>query len=113
MPFKKGKSGNPNGKPAGTKSQKTLQWEALGTMMVEDCTEKVMQYLNDLWRKDKEAYFKAYTQLLEYFKPKLGRTEHTGKDGTELQTTTIIQVMESDHAKRLSEIEERLKAREG
>ena len=30
MPFEKGKSGNPNGKPIGAKGQKTLQWEALG-----------------------------------------------------------------------------------
>ncbi len=28
MPFEKGKSGNPNGKPPGAKGQKTLQWEA-------------------------------------------------------------------------------------
>jgi len=113
MGLPKGRTNNPNGMPKGTKHKKTLQWEALGAMITEDCTEKVMQYLNDLWRKDKDAYFKAYTQLLEYFKPKLGRTEHTGRDGEPIQTTTTIQVMTDDHANKLKEIEERLKNREG
>jgi hypothetical protein len=80
MPFVKGKSGNPDGKPKGAKHEKTKQWEALGEMIVGDCTDKVMQYLNDLWRKDKEAYFKAYTLLLEYFKPKQARTEIVGDE---------------------------------
>jgi len=34
MPFEKGQSGNPNGKPKGAKSEKTKQWEELHESIV-------------------------------------------------------------------------------
>lgn len=71
----KGKTNNPNGKPKGTLSQKTKAWEALGERLTGDHTEKVNKYLDELYKKDKAEFFKAYTLLLEYFKPKQARSE--------------------------------------
>jgi len=45
MPFEKGKSGNPNGKPLGAKGQKTLQWEALGESITGQQAEQFNAFI--------------------------------------------------------------------
>lgn len=72
MPFKPGKSGNPKGKPIGTKSDKTLQWEALGEALLTKHSERANQILSSM---DDDKFLDHYGKLLEYFKPKQARTE--------------------------------------
>jgi len=72
MPFKKGNSGNPNGRPQGAKGKKTELWEELGRYFVEDGAERVKKIMSK--SSDKE-FLMYYDKLLEYFKPKLQRTE--------------------------------------
>lgn len=81
MPFQKGHKGF---KPKGAKSEKIKAWDELGAMITGEHTERVNTYLEQLFKTDKEAFFKAYTLLLEYFKPKQARTELTGSDGKDL-----------------------------
>lgn len=72
--------GNP-GKPKGAISAKTRQWEALG----EAITTKHTDRFNEILAQAPDPLFVSlYLQTLEYFKPKLGRTEHTAKDGDPL-----------------------------
>jgi hypothetical protein len=82
MPFEKGKSGNPNGKPIGAKGQKTLQWEALGESITGHQAEKFNEFLDKLWNsrndEDKMIASELYLKTLEYFKPKQARTIHSG-----------------------------------
>lgn len=78
--------GNP-GKPKGATSYRTRQWEALGDAITTKHTER----FNRLMEKAKDDQFLSlYLQTLEYFKPKLGRTEHTGEGGAPLPAPTII-----------------------
>lgn len=72
MPFKKGQSGNPKGKLKGTKTQKTKAWEAIGEYLIGDGAERYKKYLLELSEKDFSVEFKA---IIEYFKPKLNRTD--------------------------------------
>ena len=85
MPFKKGHSGNPKGKPKGIKSQKTQQWEVLGESIMNEHTEKFNSELNKLHG---EKFMDMYIKVLEYFKPKQMRTDLTTK-GNEIQTNII------------------------
>jgi hypothetical protein len=82
MPFEKGKSGNPNGKPIGAKGQKTLQWEALGESITGHQAEQFNAFLDKLWNsrndEDKMIASELYLKTLEYFKPKQARTVHAG-----------------------------------
>ncbi len=82
MPFEKGKSGNPNGKPVGAKGQKTLQWEALGESITGQQAENFNDFLDKLWNsrndEDKMIASELYLKTLEYFKPKQARTVHAG-----------------------------------
>ena len=75
------------GRPVGSKNERTKQWEALGESIATTHTERFNAIL-DAANDDKFVYL--YLQTLEYFKPKLGRTEHTGKDGVALPAPQII-----------------------
>ena len=89
--FQKGHSGH---KPKGAISAKTKAWNALGEKLTGEHTEKVNQYLDGLYRTDKEAFFKAYVLLLEYFKPKQARQAITGKDGEPFDFKTINSIQQ-------------------
>jgi hypothetical protein len=73
--FEKGKSGNPNGRPVGTVSDKVRMWNELGEWFVQEGAAKCMRIMNDM---EDEEYIKHYTALLEYFKPKQARVTHAG-----------------------------------
>jgi hypothetical protein len=78
MPFEKGKSGNVGGRPVGAKSQKTLEWEALGDSITSLQSGNFNAYLNELWngnKTDKTTAADLFLKALEYFKPKQARTE--------------------------------------
>ena len=66
--------GNP-GKPKGAISKKTKQWEVFSAYCLEGGLQKFQEELNKLSGK---AYVDSFTALLEFHKPKLGRTEHAG-----------------------------------
>lgn len=85
MPFEKGISGNPSGRPQGAVSDKVKMWNDLGDWFVQEGAAKCMRIMNDM---DDEEYIKHYTALLEYFKPKQARITHSGDD----KAPVIIQV---------------------
>jgi len=60
------------GRPAGTKNEKTLQWEELGHSLLTRHSERANKILNEC---DDEVFMENYSKLLEYFKPKQARTE--------------------------------------
>lgn len=68
--------GNP-GKQKGTLSKKTRAWALLGEFFTEAGAERAKQIIVDA--NDKE-FMMYYEKLLEYFKPKLNRTDLTTGD---------------------------------
>lgn len=89
MPFEKGKSGNPDGKPKGAKGVKTLQWEALGESITGQQAEKFNAFLDKLWNsrddQDKMIASELYLKTLEYFKPKQARQTIVGEGDAPVQ----------------------------
>jgi hypothetical protein len=88
MPFKKGKSGNPKGMLKGTTHEKTKAWENLGEFITESGAERVKLILGSC---EPEDFIKYYTILLEYFKPKLARSE--SKVESKVEGTLSINVI--------------------
>lgn len=85
MAFKKGRI-KTGGKKKGVKNVKTLQWEALGKALIEQHAERANKILETC---DDEYFIDNFNKLLEYFRPKLARTEITGKDGEEIKVRTF------------------------
>jgi len=76
------------GKVKGSKNLKSIQWEELGHSLLTNHSGRANQILATC---DDEMFLDNYTKLMEYFKPKLARTEVTGKDGEKFlpENTTI------------------------
>lgn len=72
MGFKKGVVTNPNGKPKGTLSKKTLEWEEFGKQLLENGLPRAIEILQTC---DDEKFIAQFANLLEYFKPKLARVD--------------------------------------
>ena len=76
------KKGHGGLKPPGAKSQKTLQWEALGESITGQQAEQFNEFLNKLWGsrndEDKMIASELYLKTLEYFKPKQARNTIVG-----------------------------------
>ena len=68
------------------KSEKTKQWELLGERITNKYTERVFKYLDTI--KDDAKFMVAYMNLLEYFKPKLNRTDLTN-DGEKFDFSVL------------------------
>lgn len=79
------KKGHPGLKPVGAVSAKTKAWDALGTFIVQEGAER---YMNALKALEDDKYVERFEHVLEYFKPKLARSELTGKDGESLTKIT-------------------------
>lgn len=69
MGLNKGHTNNPDGRPLGSKNERTKQWEILGEAIISRHSERFNRVLNEL---DDFEFIKAYTSILAYFKPKLG-----------------------------------------
>jgi len=48
MGFKKGSSGNPNGRPKGASSERTLLWQELGDYFVNQGAEKAIRIMKKM-----------------------------------------------------------------
>lgn len=75
MPFKKGQSGNPKGRPKGAKDKFPRAMKE----RVQALVDKLEQYVeDDINSLDPSERIRHYTNLLEYVIPKLQRTENEG-----------------------------------
>ncbi len=84
-----------SGRPKGQKAVKTLQWEALGRYIAEDGAERYMKILSKL---DEPSYLTRFENVLEYFKPKLARTEHSGIDGEKIQQSLTVEFIDGKNS---------------
>lgn len=75
MPFIKGQSGNPTGRPKGSVDNDTRQIRQAYQMLVEDNLENLTIWLSKLGDESPEKAFNLMLKMSEYFLPKLSRKE--------------------------------------
>lgn len=104
MPFKKGQSGNPGGRPAGAKNKSTEEIRGkIADILAEHFTpEKVAKNLEAMEPKERLLFL---TKLLEYSTPKLKQTDL--KADIENNTITVLPP-NFDREARINELKEKL-----
>ena len=75
MPFVKGQSGNPMGRPKGSIDNDTRQIRQAYQMLVEDNLDNLTGWLSQLGKESPEKAFNLMLKMSEYFLPKLSRKE--------------------------------------
>lgn len=82
--IQKGEVRNPKGKPKGALSEKRKAWELIGESLMHECADKFMVEMNKL---EGTAYINAYLNILEFWRPRLSRTE------SKIENTNVEQVV--------------------
>jgi len=88
MPFTKetaAKLGKQGGKASG---QKKRDWNSIGEYLLTNGSEKFLYEIDQLEGKE---YAQAFKEILEYFKPKLARTESDITSGGEKLQISPVQ----------------------
>ena len=100
------------GRIKGVANKRTIQWETFAEYCMTGGLEKFRTELESLQGM---AYVNAFITLLEFHKPKLARTEMTGKDGAPISSPTINILPMGEHlplAKSESEIDKKRNGKE-
>ncbi len=82
--WKPGQSGNPAGRPKGTKNIATKQIREAYQKLTEDNLDNMSMWLAQVAADNPEKAMDLMLKLSEYIIPKLARQEITGTDGEDL-----------------------------
>ena len=84
MAFKKGESGNPNGRPKGSMNHYTKKTKEAFGMLLNDNLDNLSMWLADVAADDPKEALKIVMALSERFVPKLSQQQLTDADGENL-----------------------------
>lgn len=75
MAFKKGQSGNPNGRKKGVGNKTTEEFKTKLNDLLEQSAPKMAKWLEEIAAESPEKAFDILSKFAEYVHPKLARTE--------------------------------------
>ena len=102
MPFSKGISGNPNGRPKGSTNNNIKDLRERIKLLLDAQFEQIITDLKDLEPRER---INAYIKLIEYVVPKLKSTEYK-EQGTSLEA--LISLNTDERRKRISELKQKV-----
>lgn len=84
------------GRPKGSPNKATADVRAAIALLAERNVAKLENWLNRTAKKNPAKAADLFLRAIEYHIPKLGRVEHTGKDGGDL--AIVVQAANHDDA---------------
>lgn len=85
MGLPKGRTNNTKGRTPGSKNKKTIEWEEFGRQLFDAGLPRILAILES---GDDDDVMKIMIPMIEYFKPKLARTENNNTNDN--QTTIYV-----------------------
>ena len=88
MPFKKGQSGNPNGRKKGTPNKTTEEIRQAFQMLIESSLPDIQKWLKQVAKDNPEKALQIVEKYSDFILPKLQRTELSG--GEDKPLTKVV-----------------------
>lgn len=86
MAFEKGESGNPNGRPKGSKNRSTKAMKKVLAQLIDDNLDNMSVWLNEIAKDDPRVAFQCMLNMMKFNIPKISRTSAVVEKEEEVQT---------------------------
>lgn len=90
MPFEKGESGNPSGRPKGSRNRSTCEMRKVLAIFIDANIDCMSKWLEDIAKDDPKSAFQCMLSLMEFSIPRISRVhyveekEETPKDNEDI-----------------------------